>query len=169
MKNGRFVRRRAFTLIELMVTIFTALIVIFGIAVYIVDMQRGYGKMYGRVHGELVRDAYVARKAFDGMARQATRFYTVGTLGDTVELDYWQEYTGQLPLDCHAKFSVDAQSQLILESGPVGNLSTKILAHNVSYCAFYRTGNSVQMILELDDENDNRNPVRIVSSAIQHN
>ena len=111
MKNGRIINRRGLTLIELMVTVLTAWIVLFGIGVYIVDMQRGYGKMYGRVHGGFVRDAYVARKAFDGLARKATRYYTIGALGDTVELDYWQEYTGGLPIDCHAKLFVDDQSQ----------------------------------------------------------
>lgn len=158
-----------FTLIELMVTMCISLIVIFGISIFIVDMQRGYGKMYKRVHGGIVSDAYTARKAFEGLSRQAARVYTVGAIGTTIELDFWQQYIGQMPLDCHAKFFVDEQSQLILESGPVGNPTTRILASNVSDCAFYRTGNSVQMILTLDDLEDDRDPVIIFSTAVQHN
>ena len=158
-----------FSLIELTVTIAISLIVLFGITVYIVDMQRGYGKMYDRIHGGFVRDAYVARKAFEGLTRKAARVYTAGAIGPTVELDFWQHFIGQLPLDCHAKFYVDEQSQLILESGPVGNPTTRILAQNVHNCSFYRSGNSVQMILTLDDLEDDRNPVTIFSTAVQHN
>lgn len=170
-----------FTLIELMVTMSISLIVIFGISIYIVDMQRGYGKMYKRVHGGIVSDAYVARKAFEGLSRKAARVYTVGAIGTTIELDFWQNYIGQMPLDCHAKFYVDIDTQgpvspgdpmtyaLFLDSGPVGNPTTSILAHNVTDCAFYRTGNSVQMILTLDDLGDDRDPVTIFSTAVQHN
>ncbi len=167
MKSRSIINRQGVTLIELMITISIAWIVLFAVGVYIVDMQRGYGRMYGRVHGNLVRDAYVARRAFDGVVRKSARNYTVDPEGQWLTMDYWEDDEQELP-DCTATFYREG-TQLVLGTDLAGSVTTETLANNVIGCEFCMTGPSAQMILKLDDPDDNRGPVRIVSSAVQHN
>lgn len=162
----KMINRQGVTLIELVVSIVTALIVLFGIGVFIVDMQRGYGRMYGRVHGDIVRDAYVARRAFDGVVRKAARYYVIDMGRQRLTVEYWRDNEQELP-DCTAMFQF-IDGKLLLKCNFSGESRTETLARNVTDCQFYMTGPSAQMILTLDDPDDNRGPVRVVSSAVQH-
>jgi len=164
MKNRKTKYQAAFTVIEVLVTVLVALIVILGIGVYVVEAQRGFGRMYDTVHGDVAQGSYVAQRAFDGVVRKGARHYAVRDSGHSMVVDYWEDCTQQTP-DCRARFYMNG-SQLMLESGQISNPKTEVLAENVSDCMFYMTGASVQMILDFDD---GRRTARVVSSAVQHN
>ncbi len=164
MQKKKIILRSGLSLIEVVVTTVVALIVIFGIGIYVVDMQRGYGRMYGRVHG-MVADAHVAQRAFESIVRKSAQHYAVSNEGRIMDADYWERTSTQILPDCHARFYVSGE-QLMLESGPTGNPVTQCLCLNVSDCMFYMTGSSVQMVLTLDDGGKS---VRVISSAVQHN
>ena len=65
-------KTKGFTLVELMITALAAVIVIAGAGIILIDSQRGWNKMYNRVHGDVTTDAYVARRAFDTAVRKST-------------------------------------------------------------------------------------------------
>ena len=67
----KYNRRRAFTLIEVLVTAIAAVILIVGISAMLFFAQRGYNTMYRRVHSEVVRSAYEARRVFDAVVRKS--------------------------------------------------------------------------------------------------
>lgn len=162
MAFNRMKQHGGFTLIELMVTVFTSFIVIFGVGVYMVDIYRGYGLMYDRVHGQMVQDAYVAKRAFDGIVRKAAS----ANVSDTgAEFYYWQDFSQPNP-DCRAEFYMDGAGRLMLANGLLSNPGIECLAENVTDCKFYVTGRSVQMVLTLDD---GRRSVKVSSSAVAHN
>jgi len=64
--------KRAFTLIEIVITMALATIVLFSTGVLLLEGQRGWSVMYNRVYGGVVDDAYVARKTFDAIVRKSS-------------------------------------------------------------------------------------------------
>jgi len=64
--------RRAFTLVEVLVTALAAVILIIGISAMLFYGQRGYNTMYRRINSEVVRNAYEARRVFDAIVRKST-------------------------------------------------------------------------------------------------
>ena len=72
MAARKYNSRRAFTLIEVLVTAMAAVIVIVGLSAMLFYGQRGYNTMYRRIHSEVVRNAYEARRVFDAVVRKST-------------------------------------------------------------------------------------------------
>ena len=125
---------KAFTMIELMTVIIISIIMLLGIGVYMVDIQRGWAKMLARVHSDVVSDAVIARKAFDGTARQSARFYALAPGGNGIEVNYYNDPANSTALfpDRYATFYV-LENQLLVEHGiraPKTELRTDILANN---------------------------------------
>lgn len=162
--------RNAFTLIELMVTIAISFIVVMGIGTFMVSVQRGWGQMFNRVHGDVVQDAYISRKAFDGTVRKAARHYTIAEDKTSVEVDYWNDTANndaEFP-DRYAKFYW-LDDKLFVEHGirvPRAPFRTQILAENVTDCRFTGTGTALKMSLQLDD---GKQKLQVITSAVLHN
>lgn len=72
MAARKYNRRRAFTLIEVLVTTVAAVILIVGLSAMLFYGQRGYNTMYRRIHSEVVRNGYEARRVFDAVVRKST-------------------------------------------------------------------------------------------------
>jgi len=68
----KYNHRRAFTLVEVLVTAMAAVILIVGLSAMLFYGQRGYNTMYRRINSEVVRNAYEARRVFDAIARKST-------------------------------------------------------------------------------------------------
>lgn len=68
---NRKTKESGFTLIELMVTILLASVVFLGVAVVLADGIKGYDRMFRRIHGDVVNDAYFARLKFDKICRMS--------------------------------------------------------------------------------------------------
>ena len=84
-----------------------------------------------------------------------------------VEVHYRQDGGPDAP-DSYALFYVDSD-ELLVEYGeldPKTSLYTRTVCENVSDCVFKQVGQSIQMILTLDDGTQTNS---IVSSAIMHN
>jgi len=123
--------RRAFTLVEVLVTALAALILIIGISAMLFYGQRGYNTMYRRVHSEVVRNAYEARSVFDAVVRKSIwRRYDPAPpapvdepyIGNQLCVYYYTDPadpapTNNLP-DRYAYFHLEG-TNLILEQGPV--------------------------------------------------
>ncbi len=139
------------TLLELTITIAISTIVFLSAGIFLVDVQKGWSTMFRRVHGDIVTDAYVARKAFDGVVRKLARSYTIGADGGSVEVDYWSNTPNNDAFfpDRYARFYW-ADNQLFIERGqknPRTELQTEVLAKNVSRCVFSGAGTALKMLL----------------------
>lgn len=160
--------RKAFTLIELMITMVVMLIVGLAIGVVIVDGQTGWNTMYDRMNSDVVRDGYVARKKFDNVMRNASRQRNLlASDGSWIEVYYYSSPLSTV-VDRYARFYV-SDGDLNLEHGQIDPRSTsrvETVCENVTSCIFEQAGSSVQMILTLGDETQTNT---IISSAVTNN
>jgi len=165
-------KAKGFTLVELILTALVAVIVMAGAGLVLVDSQRGWNKMYNRVHGDVTTEAYVARRAFDKVVRKSSVSRSlVDADGQFVEVYYFEDFNSTKP-DRFANFYREG-SLLMVDYGKYDwdtktttTESTVTLSHNVKAVNFFVQGLSVQMLLTLDDE---RESVTMVSSAVRHN
>lgn len=160
--------RQGFTLIELMIASVLAIFILFAVAVVIADSQRGWNTMYNRIHSEAASDGYVARKTFDQVVRNASqRTILLDSNGAWVEVYYYSDANSIDP-DLYAHFYT-SNSALYLERGiktPKETLTTQTICRNVDSCVFKTAGNSVQMMLTLDDGEQR---IKVITSAYMHN
>lgn len=167
-KNKRIANRKGFSLLELMMATTLACIVVVGIGVVLVDSQRGWNAMYTRTYSDVVTDAHVARRTFDRVVRNASsQGVLLDDYGNWVEVYCYSDPNSAI-VDRYTRF-ISSNSQLTIEYGvvePRQTLNTEILCENVSSCVFKLAGNSVQMVLTLDDGSQN---ATIVASAVTHN
>jgi prepilin-type N-terminal cleavage/methylation domain-containing protein len=167
-KNKRIANRKGFSLLELMMATTLACIVVVGIGVVLVDSQRGWNAMYTRTYSDVVTDAHVARRRFDSVVRNASsQGVLLDDYGNWVEVYYYSDPNSSI-VDRYTRF-ISSNSQLTVEYGvvePRQTLNTEIICENVSSCVFKLAGNSVQMVLTLDDGSQN---ATIVASAVTHN
>ena len=167
-KNKRIANSKGFSLLELMMATTLACIVVVGVGVVLVDSQRGWNAMYTRTYSDVVTDAHVARRRFDSVVRNASsQGVLLDDYGNWVEVYYYSDPNSSI-VDRYTRF-ISSNSQLTVEYGvvePRQTLNTEILCENVSSCVFKLAGNSVQMVLTLDDGSQN---ATIVASAVTHN
>lgn len=156
-----------FTLVELMITTVVMLIVGLAVGVVIVEGQTGWNFMYERINSDVVTDGYVARKQFDAVIRKASREKVLlSDTGDWVEVYYYATVPSTV-VNRYARFYV-SDGDLNLEYGqlePRATLGVETVCGNVTSCTFKQAGQSVQMILTLDNGTQTNT---IVSSAITH-
>jgi hypothetical protein len=182
--------RRAFTLVEVLVSAMAAVILIVGLSAMLFYGQRGYNTMYRRVHSEIVRNAYEARKVFDAVVRKSTieRYDPAPpdllepNIGNQLCVYYYSDPRILIYPDRYAWFHLEG-TDLIMEQGPVNYASlpprdldvpslpapdkNMVLARNVvnaSSGIFFKQGAALRMVMILDDET---NPAPNVTSDIQ--
>lgn len=182
--------RRAFTLVELMITILAAVIFIIGISRILAQGHKNYNQMYERVNSDIIRNAYEARRIFDRIVRKATK-KSPSDLYSTEELSvyyYSDEVLKDLGVslpeipDKYATFYL-AGDELRLETGDLepgtwnpdsSNAVTQTIAYNVHSVEFTVRGISVRMVLTLNNENDEDRKIAplkmtVSTTAIRHN
>ena len=172
MKSGNTTIRRAFSLIELVITVVASLVIFLAASVLIVDSQKGYNKMFDRTLGEVAVDSEVARRTFETIVRKASQSRSLLDIdGQFVEVYYYDSFSSTKP-DKYANFYLNG-SELMVDYGDYDwddkstNLeSTITLARNVTAATFSVHNVSVQMILTVDD---NGQQVTVTSSAVRHN
>ncbi len=173
MKHRMTKYKRAFTLMELIITMALSTIVILGMGVILVDNQKGWSTMYDRTFSDVVTDAYIARDVFVKVARKSSmKASAIGSAGEFIQIYYYQDPAATTP-DRYAKFYISSGSLLVdygdLDPGSwttLSVLSTMTLAQNVDSVKFGIIGTSVQMILSL---NNNKEAMTTVCSAVRHN
>ncbi|MBN2180601.1 MAG: type II secretion system protein [Sedimentisphaerales bacterium] len=157
-----------FTLVELMITIVFMIIIAAGIGTVILDNQRGWSNMYGRINSDVVTEGYAVRKQFDSIVRNASSEKII--VSDTGE---WIEFYGyyndeSIETDIYKRL-YHSDDKLYLEYGqlsPRATISVETICSNVSDCTFKQFGRSAQMILKLDDGKQTN---MIVTSAVTNN
>ena len=165
--------KRAFTLMELVITMALSMIVLLGMGVILVDNQKGWSTMYDRTYSDVVTDAYIARDVFVKVARKSSmKASAIDSDREYIQLYYYQNPAATIP-DRYAKFYVFSGSLLVdygdLEPGTwntLSVLSTMTLARNVDSVKFDVIGTSVQMVLSL---NNNKEAMTTICSAVRHN
>jgi prepilin-type N-terminal cleavage/methylation domain-containing protein len=166
--NKKSLTPGGFTLVELMITTAVMAIVALAIGVVIVDNQRGWSNMYGRMHSDVVTDGYVVRKKFDALMRDASdEKFVLGEDGSSVEAYFYSSSGASVP-DRYIRFFA-ADGDLNIEYGqlyPRITSNVETVCGNVSECVFRQIGTSIQMILTLDDGTQTNT---IVTSAVAHN
>lgn len=166
--NTRPSKLQGFTLVELMITTAIMLIVGLAIGVVIVDGQSGWSFMYDRINSDVVTDGYVARKKFDAVIRDASREKVLlDGAGSWVEVYYYSTPSSAV-VDRYARFYV-ADGDLNFEHGqlqPRATLGVETVCENVTSCTFKQAGQSVEMILTLDNGTQTNT---IITSAITNN
>ena len=170
----RRTRTRAFTLVELMLTVLIATIVILGAGVMLVDSLRGYNKLYARVNEGIVRDAYVSRITFDKTVRKASRslaHYQESGPGAYVRVYYFASPSVPV-LDRYSQFYESAGELFVThgtrdDSGNLSPVTDILLAENVESVVFDVVGGGrVSMVLTL---NDQTRRMTVMTSAVRHN
>ena len=160
--------RYGLTLIELIVTTAISAAVITAVAFVLIDSQRCSLKVYRRIYGDVVTDAYVARKAFSAVIRKASKDgLLLDESGNWIEVNYYADDDSAV-VDRYARF-YESDGALNLEYGilePKETLSVHTVCGNVSGCVFKAAGRSAQMMLTLDDGSQ---AITTVSSAFMHN
>jgi len=168
MLKNRTTNPKGLTLIELMIATVIMIIVILGVAIILVDSQRGWNAMYNRIYSDVVTDGHIARRTFDRVIRKASRDkIELDDAGLWVEVLYYQDDNSTV-VDRYARFYA-ADGQLNIEYGkrnPRETLNVQTVCENVSDCVFMARGKSVQMILRLDNGSE---AATVVSSAVVHN
>lgn len=177
--------RRGVTLVELMLTVLIATIVMLTLGIMLVDMQRGWNRLYNRTYESVAADAYVSRRVFDRYVRKATiRRYAIGGIynnamaGSSLEVYYYGGAASPDP-DTFARFYVDGGGILRVETGlydwyeePWPNpgsgsaVTDEILAEKVENVQFLFAGSVIKMVLYLDSGQED---IVITSSAVRHN
>lgn len=165
-KTNRF-HSCGFTLIELMLTIAISTIIFLAAGVLLTDGSGWFSKNYSKIHSQPAVESMTARKIFESTMRKATgKGYIVSADGSFVEANYYSN--GSDTVDRYAKFYITG-SDLIFETGkidPRTTLDTINICQNVTFCQFKGAGQSVQMILRVDDGS---NEDSAVVSAIMNN
>ena len=158
MKTNTLKIRPGFTLVELSITMAIIVIFFLGVAVTLVDSQRAWGNLYGRVHTGIAPDSFVAKRNLDSVIRKASSgpsSYLIDEDGQWIEVHYFNN-DDSTTLDSYAKFYV-SDDELLKETGvvdPREALYSETICSNVSDCTFRKTGRAVQVILHLDDGSD---------------
>ena len=159
---------RGFTLVELMISMVIMVVVGLAIGVVIVDGQSTWSDMYDHINSDVVADGYVARKKFDVVMRNASRErILLGGAGEWVEVYYYAN-DSSTTVDRYARFYT-ASGDLNFEYGqlyPRSTLGVETVCENVIGCTFRSVGQSVQMILTLDNGTQANT---VVSSAVAQN
>jgi hypothetical protein len=161
---------KAFTMIELMVAIMISTFVMLGIGIYIIDVQRGWGNMFGRIHSDIVNDALIARKTFDGVVRQSARYYALSPDSSRVTVNYYNDIINNTEIfpDRYAEFYT-VGNELWVEYGirtPKTQTRVTKLAENVTGCTFDGEGPAAIMSLQMDN---GKQSIDLIHSAILHN
>ena len=171
-KKKRMSNRKGFTIIELMIATGLASTVVVGVGMLLVDSQRGWNRMYSRTYSDVSTDSHVARRRFDSVVRNASnQGVLLSADGSWVEVYYYSD-PNSANVDRYARFYNyigGGNGQLIIEYGAVQPrqiLNNEIICENVSSCVFKSAGNSIQMLLTLDDGSQS---ATIVASAVMHN
>lgn len=168
MKQKRPTRIRGFTLVELMITMVVMVIVASAIGVVLIDNQRGWSNMYGRINSDVTTDGYVARKKFDAVVRNSnSEKILVDPAGTWIELYYYSSSVAPV-VDRYVRF-YESDGDLNVEYGTLGpkvTLSVATVCSNVTACAFKQAGRSAQMILTLDNGTQTNT---VVTSAVTQN
>ena len=131
--------------------------------------QKGFHAMYQRVNGNLVNDAYVTRRTFDRLVRQASCDYCNPADGASpqIEIRYYSSpsVTG---MDRFARFTYNGGAKTVsLIDGTIGsNPAAQVLAHNVTSGTFLRSGPCIHMALVL---NDGTVDLPLAVTATRHN
>ena len=178
--NGRAInrlrRRRGVTMVELCVAMLASAIMLVAVVGVVASNQRDYNQTYERVHGQLVQEAYVARRTFEHTVREASvrKCVPTGTLSTSMEVYCYSSATATA-LDSYALFYLSEGGNLMVQRGGImpgtfdhtsGVPSIQTLAHNVTSCHFLQSGPCISMTLLLDD---GKLDLPVMATAMRHN
>jgi hypothetical protein len=97
MAARKYNNRKAFTLVEVLVTAMAAVILIVGLSAMLFYGQRGYNTMFRRINSEVVRNAYETRRVFDAVVRKSTvercDIRSIVGINDKIYLYYYYDET----------------------------------------------------------------------------
>jgi prepilin-type N-terminal cleavage/methylation domain-containing protein len=171
------IRRRGFTLVELMVTMLAAVVVTLGVMNVLANNQKSYNQTYERVYGSVVQDAYAARRIFEQLARKSSiRKCLVGSSNEYAEVYYYSsnEESTAPHLDRYARFYLSG-TDLMLERGEIdpatfahvnGTATTQKVASHVTTAYFEQTRPCLHMHIVL---NDGKQDLPVTVTAMRHN
>lgn len=163
--------RSGFTTVELIVSVTVVMIAALSVGTVIAHSSKAYHVEYEKANADVVTDAYVSRRLFDSLIRKAANSDVVIAVdGSTAEVRYYNNDVSTY-LDRYARLytsngNMEIEYGLINSSGNKQTTSFSTVCGNVSSCLFRRTGNSIRMILTLDDGDKNN---VLVTSAYLHN
>lgn len=164
-------RKQGFTLAEIIVAVTMIIIVALAVAVVLVNSTRAYEVTYDKVYADVVTDAFFVRRLFDSVIRKgSTSGLVLGDDRESVEVRYYSDDSAEY-LDQYARF-FKSGTDLKIEHGEINEQGDKNTAtimtvcRNVSNCKFVQSGDSVRMVLTLDDT---KKLNLVVTSAKLHN
>ena len=147
--------RKGFSAIEVVIAIVVSSIVMLGISGVLASSQRGWNRMYNHIYSNVVTNAHIAKRAFDGIVRKSS---SEGLLidgdGKWIEVSYYQS-DASAQLDRYARFFYDdEEKELYVEYGglnPKETTNTAVVCRNVTNCVFKQSGRSVHMLMTINN------------------
>ncbi len=156
------------TTLELVVAFTVGIMIFAGVAVLLVDSQRGWNRMYSRLNSDAVTDSFIVRKTFDSTVRKSASAYcSIDDDGSWLEVCYYADEFSLVP-DRYARF-YETDGDLNIEYGtlnPKATASVQTVCSNVADCLFKRIGTSAQMILTTEEDSQH---ITTITSAVMHN
>jgi hypothetical protein len=150
-------------------------IMFLAIAGVLASNHRAWNQTYERIHGPVVTDAYVVRRVFDRVVRQASASWCCPEAGVhssmTLGLYPADGSPADPPGNRYATFRL-SDGNLILEEGDLDHTSclstdsTQTVARHVTSCEFWRSGPCVHMSLII---NDGKMQLPVALTATRHN
>ena len=168
MTKHHHISRRGLSTIEMTIAATLLVIFMFGVSGVLSNNQQGWNSMYNQIYSNVVTEGHIAKRTFDAIVRQSSSDgMQIDTNGQWVEVSYYAS-DASTSLDRYARFFY-LENQLFVERGqlnPRQTLSLNTVCSNVTNCIFKQSGDSVHMLLTLDDGYQN---LTIGSSAKPHN
>ena len=168
MPKTKHILRSGVTLVELVIASALTAIVFVGVAILIVEGHRGWRIAYESAYANVVTDGRVATTRFDAIMRKATvEGFSIDADGSWVEVHYYDS-DSSTAVDRYARLS-ESDGELEIEYGqlePRLTLANETLVTNVSACTFTQVGQSIHMVLTLDDGTRTN---QVVACGYMHN
>ena len=153
--------RRAFTLIELVMSMALGVILVLAMGMVLLDSQNTWASTYGKVNGDVSVDSRVTVAVFDSIVRKSSMDrYEIGPNGEYAEVYYYSSESATMP-DQYALFYVTDET-LYVAHGPLvsGTYATQkptttlTLAEGVTSVNLSKTGASIEMIVKFSDDSE---------------
>lgn len=156
-----------FTVVELLIGLIVTVVALLAISNVLACDQQVWLGVYNRVYGDVPAESDAARRRFDALVRKASKADTlVDPGGAWMEVCYCSNEAVPA-VDRYARLSV-SDGNLNAEYGslnPRATETTEVLCGHVVSCLFQQIGDSVRMVLTLDDGSHN---ITVTTSAVMH-
>lgn len=170
MKMVGFKTKSGFTLVEITVTLSTAMIILLAVGFALGDGLGTFNDLSSTTFSDAYDDAIYVRRYFDTTIRKSSGTPYLDPNSNSLKVYFYNGWESTF-LDRYTRFFMSedllrAEFGTVDSGGGEQSFDVETICDNVSDCDFNVSGKSAQMILEL---NDGSNSYTVATSAVAHN